>query len=424
MNSTFSFMKGNILVLTVCRVIWTVSQSLAWPYFSLFVLALGGSVKEIGLIRAIGGLAGMILFPVGGYVADRRGRVRLVSLSTFMYAFSILFFAIAWRWEILALGQFIQQLVLFYIPAMNAIMADSLPPKQRGIGFATTMAIPGAIGIIMPYVGGHLIDNVYGGDLPSAMRLSYSISFLLGLIVATIRTKYLKETLSSDKLDVSMRNLPMLLKESYRSVFETLKWLPRTLRSVAVIEVITTLLVSIAAPFWVVYANQIIGLTVYEWGSLMLLVGAFRIVTSIPMGYLIDRFGPRKMILAISPVAPIATFLFIFCESFIHLLGVFLLLSIFNTITWPAYSTLMANSIPRERRGRVLSVLGQGVAVSWGGVPMGALLLFIPGTIGSLSGGFIYDYNNKYPWFILTAGLIVCVLLTVKFIKEPKTPQE
>jgi predicted MFS family arabinose efflux permease len=84
----------------------------------------------------------------------------------------------------------------------------------------------------------------------------------------------------------------------------------------------------------------------------------------------------------------------------------------------------MANSIPRERRGRVLSVLGQGVAVSWGGVPMGALLLFIPGTIGSLSGGFIYDFNNKYPWFILTAGLIVCVLLTIKFIKEPKTPQE
>jgi len=181
-------------VLTVCRTVWSVSQSIAWPYFSLFVLALGGSAKEIGLITAIGGMAGLILYPVGGYVADRRGRVRLVGLSTFLYAFSILFSAVAWRWEVLALGQFIQGLVTFYVPAMNAIMADSLPPGQRGIGFATTMAIPGAVGIIMPYVGGHLIDNVYGGELLPAMRISYSISFVLGLVVATVRTKFLKET--------------------------------------------------------------------------------------------------------------------------------------------------------------------------------------------------------------------------------------
>lgn len=416
-------MKGNILVLTVCRTIWSVSQSIAWPYFSLFVLALGGSATEIGLVTAIGGLAGLILYPVGGYVADRRGRVRLVGLSTFLYAFSILFYAFAWRWEVLALGQFIQGLVTFYVPAMNAIMADSLPPGQRGIGFATTMAIPGAVGIVMPYVGGYLIDNVYDGELPPAMRLSYSISFVLGLVVAIVRTKLLKETLSSDKSDISMGNLPTLFKESYLSIWETLKWLPRTLRSVAAIEIITTLLVSIAAQFWVVYANQVIELTAYDWGTLMLLVGAFRITISIPMGHLIDRYGPRKMILATSPIAPIATGLFIFCESFTHLLCIFLLLAIFNTVTWPAYSTLMANHIPTERRGRVLSILGQGVAVTWGGVPMGALLLFVPATVGSLIGGFIYGFNPKYPWYILTTGLIICVLLTAKFIEEPKTSQ-
>jgi MFS family permease len=384
---------------------------------------LGGSAKEIGLVSAIGGLAGLILYPVGGYVADRRGRVRLVGLSTFLYAFSILFSAVAWRWEILALGQFIQGLVTFYVPAMNAIMADSLPPGQRGIGFATTMAIPGAVGIVMPYVGGYLIDNVYGGELLPAMRLSYSISFVLGLVVAMIRTKFLKETLSSDESGISIGNLPALLKESYLSIWESLKWLPRTLRSVAVIEVITTLLVSIAAPFWVVYATQIIGLTAYDWGILTLLVGAFRIAISIPMGHLIDRYGPRKMILATSPLSPIAAGLFVFSESFTHLLCIFLLLALYNTVSWPAYSTLMANYIPTERRGRVLSILGQGVAVTWGGVPMGALLLFLPATVGSLTGGFIYDFNPKYPWYILTAGLIICVLLTAKFIEEPKTSQ-
>ena len=54
---------------------------------------------------------------------------------------------------------------------------------------------------------------------------------------------------------------------------------------------------------------------------------------------------------------------------------------------------------------------------------MGALLLFLPTTAGSLSGGFIYDLNTQYPWIILTAGLILCVVLTAKFIEEPQTPQ-
>jgi MFS family permease len=341
-----------------------------------------------------------------------------------MFAFSMLIFVVAWSWELLALGQFIQQLVLFYLPAMNAIMADSLPPKQRGIGFATTMAIPGAIGIIMPYVGGHLIDNIYGGDILPAMRLAYSISFVLGLIVAIIRTKFLKETLSSDSVEFPMGNMATLFKEAYSSVWETLQWLPRTLRSVAVIEVIITLLVSIAAPFWVVYATHVIGLTAYEWGTLMLFAGAFRIAMSIPMGYLIDKFGPRKMILASSPIAPIATFSFIFCTSFTHLLGVFLLLALFNTITWPAYSTLIANYVPNERRGRVFTILGQGVAIRWGGIPMNALLLVLPATMGALSGGFIYEFHHGYPWYILTIGLIICILLTVKFTEEPKTPQQ
>jgi len=424
MKSSFSFMTGNVLVLTVCRVIFTLSQSLAWPYFSLFVLALGGSVKEIGLITALGGLAGLIFFPVGGYVADKKGRVKLVGFSTFMYAFSYLFFALAWRWEILALGQFTQQLVLFYMPAMNAIMADSLPAKQRGIGFATTMAIPGAIGIVIPYVGGYLIDKVYGGDIIPAMRLSYSISLILGLAVALIRLKFLRETLNSDEEAITIRNFPRLLRESYLSVWETLKWLPRTLRSIAAIEMITIFFVNLAAPYWIVYAKQVIGLTAYEWGVIMLLTGAFNIALSIPIGHLIDRYGPRRMILATSPIAPIATLLFTFSNTFTQLLAVLMFLTIFNTVAWPAYSTLMVNQIPLDRRGRVFSILGQGVNVSAGGVPMGALLLFIPGTAGSLLGGYIYDHNQNYPWYILATALTACFLLIVKYIKEPERPQQ
>lgn len=400
------------------------SNSLAFPYFSLYVIALGGSATEIGLIAAIGGAAGLILYPMGGFIADRRGRVRLVGLSTYMFALSFGFFAAAWSWEILGVGRFVQQLVLFYIPAMNAIMADSLPPGKRGIGFATTLAIPGAISVIMPYIGGYLIDNIYGGDIIPAMQLSYIISLSLGLLVATIRVKFLKETHTGEDLGYPMWNLPRLLKDSYSATIETLKWLPKSLRMIAVIQVLTVLFVSVANPFWIVYSKQVMGLTALQWGELTLLAGGFRILISIPMGNLIDKFGPKKMLVATAPLAPIATGLFPFCKGFLHLLGVFLLVEVFNTIVIPATSTLMADYVPRERRGRVLSILGQGAIVGWGRQSMGAFLLFIPITIGSLVGGLIYDFNPVYPWYILTAALVISFLLIVKFVEEPKHRQK
>jgi MFS family permease len=420
MKSNLSFMTGNVLVLTVCRIIFTMSQSLAGPYFSLFVLALGGSAQDIGIVTALGGLAGLILYPLGGYVADMKGRVKLIGFSTFAFAASYILYVVAWNWQLLAIAQFVQNLVLFYMPAINAIMADSIPARMRGVGYATTIAIPGAVGIVIPYLGGFLIDKVFGGDIIPAMRLSYAISGLLGLLVAFIRLKWLKETMNtSNKEGISITQIPSLLRESYQSVIETIKWFPQTLKYVAIIQMVTTFFVGLTGPFWIVYATTIVGLTPYDWGVLMLMAGAFSIALSIPMGRLIDHFGPRKTILATSFIPPVVTFLFPFCRSFPTVLGILLFLTVFNAATSPAYSTLMVGHIPSNRRGRVFSILGQGVGVTYGGVNMGAVLLFIPGTIGAAIGGFIYGYNSQFPWYILSVALAGCTYVTWKFIKDP-----
>jgi MFS family permease len=123
----FWFVQGNVKILMLCRVLLSASRSIVNPFFSLYILALGGTSTEIGLINSLGILAGMILYPVGGYIADRAGRVKLVSYSTVLWAFAHLFFVVANNWKIIAIGHFFTQLTLFYMPAMNALQADSLP---------------------------------------------------------------------------------------------------------------------------------------------------------------------------------------------------------------------------------------------------------------------------------------------------------
>ena len=66
----------------------------------------------------------------------------------------------------------------------------------------------------------------------------------------------------------------------------------------------------------------------------------------------------------------------------------------------------MVGHIPPNRRGRVFSILGQGVGVTYGGVSMEAVVLsIIPGTVGSLTSGFVYGFDARLPLFILSAAL-------------------
>lgn len=150
----FGFMRGNVLVMTICECVWRSTIDIIWPFLSLYVLELGGSYETIGLIMAAGNLASMIFYPLGGYIADYQGRIKLISYMTFAYGAAFLIPAFTKTWQWLAVGMFVQSIFTFYFPARQALIADSIPPEKRGIGFATTAAIPSAFGIASPFVGG------------------------------------------------------------------------------------------------------------------------------------------------------------------------------------------------------------------------------------------------------------------------------
>mgnify|MGYP001128903967 CR=1 FL=1 len=424
-RSPFGFIRGNILVLMVCRVLWSWSTSIVYPFFSLYILALGGTSTEVGLISSLGLLAGMFLYPVGGYIADSSGRVKLIGYATYLYAFAHLFFIFATNWQAVAVGQFLSQLLLFYVPAMNALQADSLPPDVRGRGFAIMMAVPGAIRVVSPYIGGWIIDAYGGGDvgMVQAVRLCWGIATVVGLLVATIRLRYLKETLTEEeaKGGRSIRHLPEIVKDAYRNIFDSVRWMDSALRVIVLIEVLASFFVAMTAPFWVVYANEVVGLTPYQWGLVMLISGFVGIAMAFPMGSLVDRVGPRRMILVGMGLAPLAIFLYLYSGGFFGVVAILCWLSLVNSMMMPAFSTLIANMIPRSRRGRLYSLLGErGVMISFGNFWGGGFLIFPPAAAGAFIGGYIYEMNTTYLWMIFSVAMVICLALTFLFVREPE----
>ncbi|UCH03187.1 MAG: MFS transporter [Candidatus Bathyarchaeota archaeon] len=427
LRSIFGFIQGNTLVLIVADILSRFGvYGLVWPYFSLYVMALGGSPIIVGFVYSVGVLAGFPTFPIGGYISDHSGRVKLVGIMTYLESFIFVFFIFANNWIIMIIGLFLWQMIAIHYPVLQAIMADSLPPGKRGIGFATAMALPSITGFIAPYISGYLID-IYGGGFTGvrvAMPICWTISLIIGLVVATIRIRLLTETLEKAESRISLKNIPFLLKASYKSVLDSIKWMPNSLRAIAIVSIVITFFVSIAGPFWIIYATSILGLKASSWGVLILVLGQVQIGLSIPMGHLVDRYGARRLIILALFLSIFPTFFFIFCRTFIEIILTLLTLTCANAILWPAFSTVKANLIPRERRGRLLSILGHGGgAISWSGTWATGVILFIPMSVGMLIVGYIYESNPKYPWIILTVAIILCLILTIQFIHEPEKPE-
>jgi MFS family permease len=155
MRSIREIMRGNLLVFTVGDAVRQLSMFITFPYFSLYVLNLGGSPVDIGIVNSLRPLLSLFIYPIAGYVSDHYNRVKVIATTGYLTASLWLIFMLAPNWKILALGNLLMGAMTFYFPAANSLMADSLPEDRRGTGYSLWIAISSAIGIISPYIGGY-----------------------------------------------------------------------------------------------------------------------------------------------------------------------------------------------------------------------------------------------------------------------------
>ncbi len=411
-----------MLVLTACSTLWRISIDVVSPFLALYIIALGGDYETVGLVMAVGNLASLILYPLGGYIADYKGRIRVMAYMTYVYSLTFLIFVFTGSWVWVGVGLFAQSLITFYTPAMQALMADSLPPERRGVGFAATMAIPSAVGIASPIIGGWLIDKL--GIIPAVKGL-YFVGFLVALLVATLRLKFLKETLKPrEGVSITLNSIPGMILESYRSIVRMIRESPRKLLLLSLLTAACTFSISMVSPFWVVRARDVVGLTPQEWGLILLVTGATNVILSLPAGSYVDRHRKPLVTGVCLILGAVPVYLFLYATNFWQVLALGVLAMLPNTFLNPALQAMFANMVPRERRGRVIAALGGGgvwfMGSAWGTGAISVISL----TTGSLLSGFLYSVDPSLPWMILSGALFVLGILFMTKVKETGKVEE
>lgn len=416
------FLKGNALIMTVCECVWRSTVDIVVPFVSLYVLELGGNYQTIGYIMSGASLASMLLYPLGGYIADYQGRIKLIGYMTFMYAFAFLVTGLGDSWQWLALGMFLQNLTTFYWPAIQALMADSIPPRHRGLGFAVIESVPAAFGLIAPLAGAFFI-GVLG--MRTAMRGLYFSSFIIASALALFRLRFLKETLTDPKrLDTSPRGIARLLVDSYKGVFTTLSGITRELWIVSILVTALVFSASFANSFWIIRATQIIGLSLGEWATVIMLSGVVGVLLGIPAGQLVDRMS-KKLVAGICIISGgTISFMFLVASSYTEVLVLAFAGAVVDSFLNPSLRSLFADLTPRSVRGRAMALVGGGGLHMMRNVMANSILSKTFLTIGAFLSGYVYGFDTSLPWLILAGAMLVIGLLFILLVKDPAKPEE
>lgn len=424
LKDRFTFMRGNLTILTIRQVVGMFFRRMVLSYASLFVLAVGGSSSQIGIINSLRPLAGLLMFPIAGYLTDRRSRVKIIVVADILSAITMLFFVLAPSWEWIAVGALLQGFMVFSFPPTSAILADSLDPRHRGLGIATMGTIANAVSMFSPYIAATVL-LMYGNNI--GMRILYGLLGLQFIFAAILGYTKLEETNVVDSSE-SMPNVLVILKETYSGIPELLRNTPKSVVALGVVVLMGFISNGISSPFWVIYAIEKIGLTEIEWGVILLYESILKVVLTIPSGMISDRIGRTKTLTAAMVVSMISLPALIFADSYSSVLLIRLGAAMAGALFLPASTALMADYVPRHLRGKVMAGLGRGSVMigaaggGTGGPGMGYLFV-LPVMASSIVGGILYNMNPVFPWYavaVATAVQLVCVLL---FIRDPEKAQ-
>ena len=116
--------SGNIMVFSITGLLGNFARAMVFPYASLYILALGGDAKTIGWVNFLRPLAGLIVFPIAGFLSDRTSRVKLIVLSNYFSVVFLLIYVLAFRWEVIAVASLMSGVVVLGFPPRSALIAD------------------------------------------------------------------------------------------------------------------------------------------------------------------------------------------------------------------------------------------------------------------------------------------------------------
>jgi MFS family permease len=238
-------------------------------------------VIAIGLFGTVRDFVdGVYQYP-GGWIADRWGRRRALTLFVGLASIGYLLYALAPSWPFVFAGLlFSMAWVSMASPTLFAVIGDALPRGRRAIGFTVQAILKRLPIVVAPTLGG-LAIAAYGvrGGVRLGLIVTFALAAVTLAVVARIRIPILREQAPTD------------IRGVWRSLASPIKWLLLS-------DVFIRTCEGLVDVFLVIYATEVMGVSAPRYGALIAIQMATSILVYVPASKVADRAGRKPFVIA------------------------------------------------------------------------------------------------------------------------------
>jgi len=398
----------NIVTIAFTASLISLSSQAYRPYWSAYLKdVLLANTVVIGLLSSISSSENLLFQLPGGILADRYGRRKIIVYGTALRILPPIIYLLATHWTHIIPALLIAGTQSIYMPAFNAIIADSLPEDERGAGYGAYRMITSMPQFISPLMGGLVMDWL---GYQQGIKIFMMFDCLISVFVTYSRWKMLKETIEFDDGPGASGRPRVSIKDSIKTVFQ----LGSTVKVLVLVTFLSSIGTRMVNDFLSLYALKVLNFSNTQLGLVTTAGGLISILLSMPAGMLSDRFGRKPMILISRTVSPLASFGVTQVTSFSHYFAIQFVNSIGNAMGGggmfaggPAWNALVSELVPKEKLATVMGSIG---TISG--------LISVPSPI---IGGWLWDeYSPKIPFYAsMVFGLLGAAVFALG-VKEPE----
>ncbi len=320
---------------------------MVFPYLSIYIIALGATATQLGIVISIGMAMAGICAPFIGWLIDRGGPKRIYLLGIGLLAVSYLAYGLAQNWA-LTLAAMIAYWLGYSISTHSCatVCGNCLANTDRATGmmFCETVAA-GILGMAGPILGAWVV-TMSGGVSASGIRPLFFLCFLGSVgtffFVLTQLSSRKWRTASDDKPNV-LRDLRQVLKQG------------RNLKRWLLIAAISQLPTGLIFPFSQVFAHQVKGADEFVLGAIVTGSALTSIVLAIPLGRWADQVGRKRVLYLTIPLFWLSNLVLVwaFHPVLLILAGV---LQGFFYLGGPIVAAMERELVPADQMGQWLGI--------------------------------------------------------------------
>jgi MFS transporter, DHA1 family, tetracycline resistance protein len=403
MPGPFANVKGNARVIVLTEGVGTIAFQWADIYMPLYMLALGASEIEVGLLASVFILTQFFSSFIGGYIADRFGRKRvLVVVDIMCWAVPFFIYSIANNPWYFLVGRFISGFINMVMPAFQCLFVEDVPAEHHPAVFSMLQFAYAAASLLAP-VAGLLVGQL---GIITAGRIIMIACTITNLAIPLTRQLTLHETSigKARMAATASQSLKEIVLEYARTVASIAR--DRRVRIFLGVRSLVTFNSTMWATYAIIYLTDSRGvglpkpsIAYLPFVTALTTMGLIFLINrrNRPAAVLNNLVAGQALILASSlffVTSPAGTIWFAILSTFLGAISLVLF--------QPANQTYWANIIEEQRRAQVFSA---GNAVS----------TFFSLAAGPLA-GVLYTFLPRLPFIvaILLQAMALGLILTLK----------